>query len=164
MKSHQQIPLNLAMCLAALAFTGCATRGPLPLPENAEFKSVSAKSFLLQDGYGSTRASLAIDGGDVVRMTIGNRDQGEVFLLSVFPDGRAALLLKDGHGQTRLGLSIQEDGRPVMKMSDGAAVILQDDRFRNRAVLNVHSNGTPALTLYDDQMRGTRFDAQRGNP
>lgn len=78
------------------------------------------------------------------------------FLLSVFPDGRVALLLRDHGGRNRVGLSIHGGGRPVVTLSENANIILRDDRGRNRAVLRVAEDGSPELVLYDEKGKATR--------
>ena len=132
------------------------------LPSHAAFETVTARQFVLMDDAGQSRGSLAIDTDDVVRVRLGNSDNNGVFVLSVFPDGRAALILRDRGNRNRIGMSIHDGGRPLLSLTENANIILRDERGRNRAVLRVPTNGVPELRLYDDGMKKTSIVPDRG--
>ncbi len=125
-------------------------------PNIGVFDRIEAKEFVLRGNDGRTRARIGVDSSDVVRFSANSDTQSDAFLLSVFPDGRVALLLRDGDGKNRVGMSTHEGGRPVVTLSENANIILRDDRGRNRAVLRVSEDGSPELALYDDKGRATR--------
>lgn len=138
-----------------------ATESVVPVVKEEEptvgvFDRIEAKEFVLRDNDGRTRARIGIDGGDVVRFSASSDTQSDAFLLSVFPDGRVALLLRDDSGRNRVGMSLHEGGRPALTLSENANIILHDDRGRNRAVLRVAEDGSPELVLYDEKGRATR--------
>lgn len=125
------------------------------IPPHVVCETVTAKELVLKDDKGDTRGSLAIDADDVVRVQLGSSHNDGVFVLSVFPDGRAALILRDRGNRNRIGMSIQDGGRPLLSLTENANIILRDERGRNRAVLRVPTNGTPELRLYNDQLKKT---------
>ncbi len=128
---------------------------PAAAPNNAVFDTVEATAFVLRDKKGARRATITTDSADVVRFAIGTQKNSGVFLLSVFPDGRAALILRDDRGRNRASMAIRADGSPAVSLSENANLILQDARGRNRAVLRMPAEGEPQLLLYDERMRST---------
>lgn len=126
-------------------------------PNVGVFDRIEAKEFVLRGDDGRTRARIGVDNSDVVRFSANSDTQSDAFLLSVFPDGRVALLLRDDGGKNRVGMSIHEGGRPALTLSENANIILRDDRGRNRAVLRVAEDGSPELVLYNDKGRATRI-------
>ena len=123
------------------------------LPSHAAFETVTARQFVLMDEAGQSRGRIAIDTNDVVRL--GSSHNDGIFVLSVFPDGRAALILRDRGNRNRIGMSIHDGGRPLLSLTENANIILRDERGRNRAVLRVPTNGVPELRLYNDRMKMT---------
>lgn len=126
-------------------------------PSVGVFDRVEAKEFVLRDNDGRTRAKIGIDRGDVVRFSASSDTQSDAFLLSIFPDGRVALLLRDDGGRNRVGMSIHEGGRPALTLSENANIVLYDDRGRSRAVLRVAEDGSPELVLHGEKGRVTRL-------
>lgn len=133
------------------------------LPSHATFETVAARQFVLKDETSRTRGSLVIDTNDVVRVRLGNSHNGGVFVLSIFPDGRAALILRDDRSRNRISMFLADGGRPVLRLHEHANIILTDERGRNRAVLRVPTNGVPELRLYDDRMKITAIAPDSGS-
>jgi hypothetical protein len=117
--------------------------------KDRRFGRVEVREFALVDGEGHERASLNIDGGDVVRLRIGSDKGRETCLLSVFPDGRAAFLLKDDRNRNRATIAVAEDGRPFLSLDECGAITLDDERGRHRLVFRVDDGGEPAVTIKD---------------
>lgn len=97
------------------------------------------------------RANIGVDNANVLRFSAGSEKQSNAFVLSVFPDGTAALILRDAQGRNRIGIGIREDGRPVISMDEDANLIMRDNKGRNRVVLGASTEGGPRLTLYDEK-------------
>ncbi|HEX8200955.1 MAG TPA: hypothetical protein VF590_10730 [Isosphaeraceae bacterium] len=117
------------------------------------FDRIEAKEIVLRDDAGRVRARLGVDGSDVVRFTASSAARTDAFLLSVFPDGRGALIFRDDRGRNRISLSVRDDGRPVLTLDEEATILLRDARGRNRAVLSVPEDGPPRLRLDDETLR-----------
>lgn len=115
--------------------------------KDRRFGRVEVREFALVDDDGQERASIGIDGSDTVRFRIGSDKSSETLLLSVFPDGRAALLMKDGRGRNRATMAIAEDGRPFMSLDERGAFCLDDERGQHQLVLRVHDDGKPEVWL-----------------
>lgn len=134
------------VCFGAGAATGESERS---VRSNLTVDRIDAREIVLRGEDGQVRATLGVDGGNVLRIKAGSGKQQERFVLSVFPDGRTALLMRDDRGRNRLTLAMREDGRPFISMTDNASLILHDDRGRNRAVLHSLTDADPELVLYD---------------
>ncbi len=115
--------------------------------KDRRFGRVEVREFALVDDDGQERASIGIDGGDVVRFRIGSEKSSESLLLSVFPDGRTALLMKDARGRNRATMAIGDDGRPFMSLDERGAFCLDDERGQHQLVLRVHDDGKPEVWL-----------------
>lgn len=109
------------------------------------FGRLEAREFFLIDDDGRERASLIVDSGNVLRFKAGSERTSDSFLLSVFPDGRTALLMKDARGRNRATMAIAEDGRPFMSLDERGAFCLDDERGQHQLVLRVHDDGQPEL-------------------
>jgi len=109
------------------------------------FGRVEVREFALVDDDGRERASMSVDGSDTVRFRIGSDKSSETLLLSVFPDGRAALLMKDNRNRNRATMAIAEDGRPFMSLDERGAFCLDDERGQHQLVLRVHDDGKPEV-------------------
>lgn len=133
-------------CFGAGAVTGESERSR---QSSLTVDRVDAREIVLRGDDGRVRATLGVDGGNVLRIRASSDKQQDRFVLSVFPDGRTALLMKDDRGRNRLTLAMREDGRPFISMTDNASLILHDDRGRNRAVLHSLTDADPELVLYD---------------
>lgn len=125
---------------------------PAPRPDrqrakNRRFGRVVASEFVLVDDRGRLRAQIGIDGSDVVRLRIGSEKTSESVVLSVFPNGRAAFLMKDDRGRNRATLAIAEDGRPFMSLDDRGSFCLDDARGQHRLVLRAHDDGKPEIWM-----------------
>lgn len=131
-------------------------------PKVAVLDRIEVREIVLRDTKDRPRATIGFDKQDVLRFSAAADNLQDRFLLSVFPDGRAALIFRDARGRNRIGLSIGEDGRPVMTLDDNATIILHDDRGRNRAVLRTAEDGSPQLSLYDDKMKATVIQPPSG--
>ena len=118
-----------------------------PLPARAKFDTVEANRFVLKDDKGVARAVMEIDTNNVARMRMGRKEGQNVFLLSVFPDGRAALILRDDRGRNRIAMSIRKDGWPALSLTENANILLKDDRGRLRTALRMPNDGNPRLTF-----------------
>jgi hypothetical protein len=114
---------------------------------DCRFGRVEVREFALVDNDGRERASLNIDGSNTVRFRVGSDKSSESLLVSVFPDGRAALLMKDDRGRNRATMAIAEDGRPFMSLDERGAFCLDDERGQHQLVLRVHDNGKPEVWL-----------------
>ena len=115
--------------------------------KDRRFNRIEVREFALVDDEGQERASIGIDGSDTVRFRIGSDKSSESLLVSVFPDGRTALLMKDGRGRNRATMAIAEDGRPFMSLDERGAFCLDDERGQHQLVLRVHDDGKPEVWL-----------------
>ena len=125
---------------------------------------VEASEFVLRGPDSQVRMRIGVDDQGVVRVSATSKERPDAFLLSVFPDGRGALLFRDSRGRNRLGLSIREDGRTTLTLSENANIILHDEKGRNRAVVRVPDEEFPRLMLYNERMQGTVFKPRRTAP
>ena len=91
---------------------------------------VTVREFVVVGDDGRERATIEVDGGNVLRFRAGSQGTDDRFALSVFPDGRAALLFKDDRGVNRLVLRIDADGEPRVTIDDQ---VLQPDGRKGRA-------------------------------
>jgi hypothetical protein len=125
---------------------------------------IEARELILRDGQGRSRASFFVDGGDVVRFQAGSAERNDALVISVFPDGRSALLLRDKSGRNRVTLHLHEDGRPTVALDHDATLILRDAAGRNRAVLSAHEESVPTIFLDDQVIRSTSRAGEPAGP
>jgi hypothetical protein len=145
--------LGLARAGEPRHWQGRRTRPAASEPSVGVFDRIEAKEIVLRDDAGRVRARIAVDGGDVLRFSASSGERADAFLLSVFPDGRGALIFRDDRGRNRIAMSVRADGRPVLTLDEDANIILRDARGRNRAVLGVPDDGPPRLQLDDETLR-----------
>lgn len=107
---------------------------------------IETREITIRDSRGRSRATLGVDGGDVLRF-VASSDEHEALWISVFPDGRAAILLRDHRGVNRVAISTREDGRPLITMHEDANILLRDARGRNRIVIGSDKEGEPHVRL-----------------
>lgn len=123
--------------------------------ETIKVDKINVSEFTVSDADGIARATINVDGGNVLRFRAGSEKTNESFILSVFPDGRAAFLLKDDRGRNRIAIAIAEDGRPFVNLTDNPSITLDDSHSRNRLVMRLDEHGKPTIRL-DDHKVSTR--------
>lgn len=120
-------------------------------PKNLKLNSLEVKEFTLVDSAGEPRVEMSVDGGGITRFRMGGKRSRESILISAFPNGQAAILLRDGSGSNRVSMYINEEGRPSLRLDENGAITLTDERRVNMATLKVDAQGTPSLDLRDDR-------------
>lgn len=120
--------------------------------ETINVDKIKVSEFTVTDENGTARATINVDGGNVLRFRAGSNETDERFVLSVFPDGRAALLMKDDRGRNRVAIAIAEDGRPFINLSDDPSIIFDDSHSRNRLVMQLEQHGQPVIRLDDHKV------------
>lgn len=116
---------GLVTVLAVIAgFGGGVMAGQLPMsrqrPPSQPAKVLSAEAFQLVDGHGATHASLDIQEGGGPALVFYDSDHKTRVVFDITGAGDPRLFLIDTDGMIRavLGLGLEADGLPFIRMRD----------------------------------------------
>ncbi len=127
---------------------------PKPEPAAAPPKRVVAEQFVLVDGEGHERATLALGANEAPVLALCDargRIRAEIRLAA---NGAPSIVLYDGARRRRVEVALRADG--------AAGLGLYDEAGEGRAELVVSQSGAPALCLFGpDGRRLTRLPARR---